>query len=91
MLSFELVQEKEKLLTIQNEYVLVISLALGFVYLFIHPTDKWAARPCCPFRSSECSSDRRQERTETKYVPCASHVTSRDPGLMAKGFIWKVS
>lgn len=52
MLSFELVQEKEKLLTIQNEYVLVISLALGFVYLFIHPTDKWAARPCCPFRSS---------------------------------------
>ena len=87
MLSFELVQEKEKLLTIQNEYVLVISLALGFVYLFIHPTDKWAARPCCPVRSSECSSDRRQEMTETKYVPCASRVTSRDPGLMAKGFI----
>ena len=69
MLSFELVQEKEKLLMIQNEYVLVISLALGFVYLFIHPTDKWAARPCCPFRSSECSSDRRQERTETNMYP----------------------
>lgn len=72
------------MLTVKNEYVLVISLALGFVYLFIRPTDNWAARPCRPFRSSECNSDRRQERTETKYVPCASHATSRDPGLMAK-------
>lgn len=39
------------MLTIKNEYVLVISLALGFVYLFICPTDNWAARPCRPLEA----------------------------------------
>lgn len=43
MLLFELIQEKEKLLTIKSEHVLVITLALGFVsYLF---TQQITGRP----------------------------------------------
>ena len=62
------------MLTVKNEYVLVISLALGFVY-FRHRR---------LFRSSECSSSRRQERREAKYVPRVKHVTPWAPGLVAE-------
>lgn len=57
--------------------MLVISLALGFVYLFTQQMIEWpgtvlGAREmarCHPFRSSKCNSSGRQESMETERMP----------------------